>query len=119
MVGDLYGSADVWLDPNFTAGSRITPNGAYDGFMLKIQSGTLSTQNFKKDTFSFYPNPSNGVFNWNSAIETPYAIVNTLGQVIQTGTINIGSTIIDIQKQPNGIYFMRCNDGKALKLIKE
>lgn len=119
LVGDLYGSADVWLDPNFTAGSRITPNGAYDGFMLKIQSGTLSTQNFKKDTFSFYPNPSNGVFNWNSAIETSYTIVNTLGQVIQTGTINIGSTIIDIQKQPNGMYFMRCNDGKALKLIKE
>jgi hypothetical protein len=119
LVGDLYGSADVWLDPNFTTGSRITPNGAYDGFMLKMQSGTLSSNDFILNAFKLYPNPSNGIYNLNAEIEANYSIVNTLGQVLHKGKVEFGSNVIDIQNQPNGLYFIQFNEGKALKIIKE
>lgn len=119
LVGNLYGNADVWLDPNFTAGSRITPNGGYDGFMLKLQSGTLGTPDFDIKSFQLYPNPSNGLFNLTSEIDANYYIVNALGQVLQKGKVEFGSNIIDIQNQPNGLYFLQFNDRKSLKIIKK
>lgn len=119
LVGNIYGNADIWLDPNFSTGSRVTPNGGYDTFMLKIQSGTLSNQDFDIKSFKLYPNPSNGLLNLNSVVDTEYTIVNALGQVVESGKVVFGDNTIDIQKHSNGLYFLQFNNGNALKVIKE
>ena len=63
----------------------------------------------EKSFLSIYPNPNNGIFNIVvSAIqdEVQVSIYNLSGQQIENLTLK-DKGIIDISKQPNGIYFVK------------
>lgn len=109
LVGNLFGNADVWLDPNFTAGSRVTPNGGYDLVMLKIQSGTLSTQDFNSNNlkFSMYPNPAKDILNISLDSDLKSVEIYSLqGQKV----FSSNEKIISISNLSNGIYMVKVED---------
>ncbi len=67
-----------------------------------------------------YPNPNNGLFKMelpSSLPSTPLrqqniTICNVMGQVVYISTLNDQSTEIDLSKQPNGIYFLKVENGE-------
>jgi hypothetical protein len=81
-------------------------------------NGVLATSSFVKNSFSMYPNPSNGFVT--IALENNLQIekvnfYNSLGQLIKTTTVNIIST----SELAKGSYFVEVvtNEGKASKRL--
>ncbi len=67
-----------------------------------------------------YPNPASSqikISGLTPDIKT-YKIINTVGQEIQEGTIT-NTSEIDIKLLSKGIYFLRFDNGKTVKFIKE
>ena len=85
----------------------------------------LSTNNFEKLDFSFFPNPSKDylVINLNSGFteNTVAEIYNEIGQVCKTINLNYDITKIELNNLESGIYFVKIkskNDTITKKLIK-
>ncbi|WP_196889448.1 PKD domain-containing protein [Aureivirga sp. CE67] len=75
---------------------------------------TISTQEFVKNNFSFYPNPAkNQLFFKGIHTKTPYTIHNALGQKIQKGNIE-SNQAIDISNLPTGTYFIQINNSSKI-----
>lgn len=79
----------------------------------------------ENNTFSVYPNPSNGNYNLvdkqNKLMNSTFQIVNMLGEVIHEGKINDRTTLIDINSQASGIYLLNVYTPEGLlktKLLK-
>lgn len=73
-------------------------------------------------TVSLYPNPTKDVLNieTNSATKLNYSVINYLGQVVKTGSIENKS--INVSNLNTGIYILEVNDGQksvTKKFIKE
>jgi len=86
-----------WLGNNSTT-STANP-------VLIIDCTNLSTSNFEKNEFFIYPNPTETHLNWSGNInEGLFEIINTMGQKIITGTIDVNKRQIDIATIPTGIY---------------
>ena len=73
-------------------------------------------------TISLYPNPTKDVLNieTNSATKLNYSVVNYLGQVVKTGSIE--NNLINVSNLNAGIYILEVNDGQksvTKKFIKE
>ena len=65
-----------------------------------------------KANFSFYPNPTDGIFTVNSGFENPATIeiFDVLGkQVLSTFKINRGANEIDASELSKGIYMIKFN----------
>lgn len=72
-----------------------------------------------RSTISIYPNPTNSILNIEVTEQTQIAIINILGDVLKTETINSASTL-DVSNLTSGIYFIKdVKSGKAIKFIKE
>lgn len=112
-------SGNCYFNPNSNSTDNVVSAGTDDGFVHKMLDPSLGLQDVTFYAFQLYPNPSNGVFTLYSEVETSYTIVNELGQILQNGKIDIGNNILAIQDQPNGLYFLQCNNGKALKIVKQ
>ncbi|MGE0561410.1 MAG: T9SS type A sorting domain-containing protein [Flavobacteriales bacterium] len=75
--------------------------------------------------FVVYPNPFSGVINVesiNSSEELDISIFNTLGKLIYSQEHTEKITTIDMNNQPNGIYFIQINNSKQTitkKIIKQ
>ncbi len=66
-----------------------------------------------------YPNPTSSTLNIEVKQQTLITIVNVLGEVVKTETIN-GLSTIDVSALNAGIYFIQdLKLGKAIKFIKE
>lgn len=60
-------------------------------------------------SFTVHPNPSNGVFTitmGDNPEETSFRVVNLMGQVIRTGKVESGKTLLDLETQPAGLYIL-------------
>lgn len=73
-------------------------------------------------TVSLYPNPTKDVLNieTNSATKLNYSVINYLGQVVKSGSIENSS--INVSNLNAGIYILEVNDGQksvTKKFIKE
>ena len=72
---------------------------------------------------SVYPNPGSGIFILKSATEIlNIEVTNILGAPVLSQQINSESAIIDLNKESNGIYFVKIISEKAIlsqKIIKE
>ncbi len=72
-----------------------------------------------KNSIIIYPNPTSNILNIEVQQETKISIVNVLGEVIKTQTIN-GKTSINVSDLNTGVYFIQdTKSGKAIKFIKE
>jgi hypothetical protein len=67
-----------------------------------------------------YPNPTTGYLTITGAKDTPFALVNQLGQVVQQGILALSQTSeLDLSSQPNGLYFLRNQTtGATVKITK-
>jgi hypothetical protein len=66
-----------------------------------------------------FPNPNNGNFVINSDVNISLQIVNTLGQVVHTLSLNEGNNNnIAVNNLPNGIYFIT-GETKGIKVNKK
>jgi hypothetical protein len=76
-------------------------------------TGGIATEEL---SFSVYPNPSNGEFALvsSSKFDAQLSILNTLGQVVQTSSINGQDIVrIDLRDQVSGIYFIKLDTEKG------
>jgi hypothetical protein len=66
-----------------------------------------------------YPNPTNSTLNIEVKEQTQITIVNVLGDVVLTQTLNRLSKI-DVSNLTSGVYFIQdSKSGKTTKFIKE
>jgi hypothetical protein len=84
--------------------------------------GTVSTNisNIKNDLLeiSVYPNPTTSVLNIEVKEQTQITIVNVLGEIVKTETIN-GLSSLDVTELSSGVYFIQSNTGIKSKFIKQ
>ena len=84
------------------------------------QSGTTDILNYNQNNnISVYPIPSNGIFSIELNSTTSINITNVFGQTIFNAILEKGKQNIDIQNQPNGLYFLSTNDIAVKKIIKQ
>lgn len=86
----------------------------------------LSKQQFDKETFSFYPNPSEDFIEINLkntlTSNTTLEIYNNIGILQKTEKLTITTSRIDTQNLASGIYFLKItteNGTSVKKLIKK
>ncbi len=80
----------------------------------------IVTLQYTRPGVTIFPNPNTGIFNIQSTTQGMYKILNTSGQVIQTGDLN-NNISIDISNHPQGIYFVSVqinNDIITKRIIK-
>lgn len=86
----------------------------------------LSTQQFNKESFTFYPNPSEDFIDINLIDnylnDATLEIYNEIGILFKREKISLNSSRIDINNLPNGLYFIKISteQGSTVKkLIKK
>jgi hypothetical protein len=87
---------------------------------------TSVTEINNENTFSVYPNPSDGIItlNINTALDiadltNKVEILNSIGQVILTKEINEQSSVaIDLSEQAKGMYFVRLQSRSGVEVRK-
>lgn len=67
-----------------------------------------------------YPNPSNGRLTLTGPLNTRFALVNSLGKVVQQGELTLSQTYeLDFSRHPDGLYFLRDQStGATVKVTK-
>ena len=84
--------------------------------LLSIDQPTFDSQ------VSVYPNPTYGQVTVAADQISSIEIVNMLGQVVSRKQVNANTAIFDLQKMPDGIYFIRIETPVSLfvkKLVKK
>lgn len=80
---------------------------------------TLSTNDFDNSSFTFYPNPTDGIvqLSYNKSI-SGVIVNNLLGQVLLNKEVNSNQVEIDLSNLPNAVYLIRVNSENGSKVIK-
>lgn len=97
--------------------NNVNPPGNFGTF-----STLLSSSDFDRDSFTFYPNPAKDVVNFssNNVIEN-ITIYNVLGQEVLSKKVNSRDFTIDISNLSIGTYVVKLNPNsksQSVKLIK-
>lgn len=82
---------------------------------------TLNTQEvqFGNTKIKLFPNPAtNSIIITGVNKEVSYKVYNILGKVVLKGSI-FNNQGIEIKELPSGLYYLKLNDEKTLKLIKK
>jgi hypothetical protein len=78
-----------------------------------ITNNLTNQENLNSNSFSFYPNPSNGYINIESSVNNEIVnIYNTMGKTVWSGIID-HKVLIYLAK---GIYFLE-NQEETFKII--
>ena len=123
-------SGDVYLAGGTNSLSGITSSGfqnnfgggGTDAYLVKFSSKCLEVgmqENQDLQTLSFFPNPSTGKFIIQTgSIKSKIEILNSFGSRINSFEIDSQETEIDLNKQPNGVYFIFCISERQLIIRK-
>ena len=89
-----------------------------------VTISTLGTQNIEsKIEIAVYPNPSSDAFFIDSKENGVALVFDVLGKTIQSQKITSGTTKLDLNNAPNGVYLLKVindnNQSKTIKLIKK
>lgn len=76
----------------------------------------LSLSEATTNSFSLYPNPTDGQLSITAASGGEYRITNLMGQTLLQGRLNSGNTSIDVSGLCKGMYFMTI-EGRSKKFI--
>ena len=101
----LYYVTDDWSNLLCFEDTEI----AYPDSLACYTAVGINDATIKENLISVYPNPNNGIFNIALPTvkdEVQVTIYNLSGQQIKNLTLK-DKGIIDISKQPNGIYFVK------------
>ena len=98
-----------------------------DSNFISIPVGITESNRSQLELIQVYPNPSNGFFNIDvrattNTLDIEYSLYNAVGQEL-IGSSSIKETFytLDLNKYPQGMYYLIFNDGtsrKTHKLIK-
>lgn len=87
----------------------------YNGTSTGIHSSSYN----QNSEITLYPNPTSSILNIEVKDQTQISIINMLGEVVKTETINSASKL-DVSALNSGVYFIQdSKSGKAIKFIKE
>lgn len=91
----------------------------YYGADVNIGTTPLGKEDFKFNNVKLYPNPASDLITLNGLVDTtPYKIYNILGAEITKGNISENRNI-NVKSFPLGVYFLKFENGKTYKFIKE
>ena len=93
------------------------------GYAIKVITEYIISRDtineLKQNVVSIYPNPTSSILNIEVKEQTQITIVNVLGDVVLTQTIN-GLSKMDVSNLTTGVYFIQdSKSGQAIKFIKE
>ena len=93
-------TSQVWQDATFTT------------------DGTLANDKFETSSFAVYPNPSNGIFNFNTEETVDVTVVDLTGKTVHTakGIENGGS--INLSGLQKGMYIAKINGASGERVEK-
>jgi hypothetical protein len=98
------------------------PNNCNSEFTAIVPSICTSLNNQignNDEGIKLYPNPTSSILNIEVKEQTQISIINLLGEIIKTETIN-GKSKLDLSDLKTGVYFIRdAKSGKAVKFIKD
>lgn len=115
---------DICISPSgsiFISTSNSKASGSVDRVdkIIELYDPTYNfVRNLSKGTdIVVYPNPSSEYITISPLPSSSYNyhIINTLGQVLQTGTMGISNPKILIEQLPNGAYTLQLTDKNKLK----
>lgn len=94
---------------------------------LKIDSTTTTSDTitseiiFTEKLISILPNPTSGIvtISYNQDIPFIVEVTNTIGEKIYCSNYSLGSLVIDLTKQPKGLYFVKVSDVNNLLKIAQ
>ncbi len=84
-------------------------------------TGIMATEAFES-TLRVFPNPNNGLFTIELNTTSQVIVINALGQVVISETLETGKHSLDIHYQATGVYFVKViqhDKQQIIKLIKE
>ena len=81
------------------------------GALVRINPGTLlSNEEFENNNFIVYPNPSNGILNFDNSIfenqEVSVFVYNSMGQKIVDEKLSNGATFLNLSHLAKGMYII-------------
>lgn len=89
------------------------------GADVTVTTGLMGTEDFKFNAVKLYPNPASDKITVKGLEDTTsYKIYNILGAEITTGNI-AESGSINVKNFALGVYFLKFENGKTYKFIKE
>ena len=99
---------------------NIQTTGFSNGFSVRFvkNPSTASTNDFSKDLFSIYPNPTKEYLNIDCSSLESVSVYNILGKELIKETSNR----INVRSLSNGVYFIKVSDGinsSTKKFIKK
>lgn len=109
---------------NYTL-SGIDSNGCVNSASILLsvnECNYLSEQTTKNLSVSIFPNPTNRILNCVLTDRSEVVIINNIGQVLDKLTLPTGTSQIDLENFPEGIYLIRVLQDKNLitmKVIKD
>ena len=106
---DIDASQEIW---SFV--SRYNLSG-----LIGCATNSIENTESLEDEVRIFPNPFNDQLVIESSFQGTqnYALYSILGEHVLTGSIQSGSTIIELSKIPDGLYILKIR-GQAIKLIK-
>ncbi|MFY0653442.1 MAG: sulfatase-like hydrolase/transferase [Cyclobacteriaceae bacterium] len=73
------------------------------------------------ENYRVYPNPSSGKFTIEipqKSADLPFVVYNQMGKMIESGIFTDHHSILDLNSQPRGIYFLELMEKRQSKTIK-
>ncbi|MES2567183.1 MAG: T9SS type A sorting domain-containing protein [Bacteroidota bacterium] len=98
-----------------------TPSIYYSGRFINFDDSDSNSDDYASN-LSVYPNPNNGIFTMELSSDREIEISNILGEKIMIKFLPEGQNQINMNDQPNGIYFVKIitgNKQEVIKIIKE
>jgi len=86
-----------------------------DSIMVTVTQGNNSISTEKNESFSIFPNPSEGKFFLslnNFTQDLPFEITDINGAIVFSGILTKKESEIDLSELSKGIYFVTTNDNK-------
>jgi hypothetical protein len=105
-------------DINGQGGLDVVWSGGTNGIAYHLNGSVLSVNEHKTESFSIYPNPTNGEIHFNQTIEK-LTVYNAIGEK-QFEKSN--SSTIDLSNYPSGIYLLSLEDNGTFsrqKIVRE
>jgi uncharacterized protein (TIGR02145 family) len=87
-----------------------------------VKNTLLSNSTFNSSSIKLYPNPVVSILNVKTDynfIGQPYTIIDGLGRVVLNGKLNDVDSTINVEQLSKGIYYLKIEDNKAMKFIKQ
>jgi uncharacterized repeat protein (TIGR03803 family) len=112
-------SGSLVSDGAFFYGTTANGGTNSSGTIFKYGLPTDVIESKTQKDFSVFPNPTSGLFTiQNIEKNTKLDAINLLGETIYSSEIGFPSATIDLNDQPNGIYFLNIKSEKGITVKK-